>query len=258
MFSNIQVNRYAKDQITVVRNIIVPIMFAPVEKHHQARTEQYSAEPEDENHKRFYLMIPRVALNFTGIQYDPERAVGVNEYRYWQDTSQDGQILNSMFVDYTPSPYNFQFQLSIRADHISDFAQIIEQILAYFNPKLYLRVKEFSFLNIERQLPVILNDVAPDWTNELDTNGQRMINGTINFTIEGWVYRPISTAKMVKVIKTKFYVGNDTVNHEISMSASRANSAGQPEEIPDHFQVSAYDEQQSAYFYLSANEILTQ
>jgi len=256
MFCNIQVNRYAKDGVTVVKNIVVPIQFSPIEKHHAARLESYSAEPEDEANKRFYLMVPRLALNFTGIQYDPDRAVGVNEYRYWQDTSQDGQVINSMFVDYTPTPYNYQFQLSIRSDHISDFAQIIEQILVYFNPKLYLRVKEFSFLNIERELPVILNDVAPDWTDELDTNGQRMINGTINFTIEGWLYRPITAAKMVKIIKTRFYTGSDTMGEEIIMSAFPATSAGLPPSgTPTEFNSSAYNAELNAFYFLSANEI---
>lgn len=201
-FTHLQVNRYNKARTTIVKTIDVPIAFAPVEKTQQDRLENYSAEPESTG-QRYYLQVPRLALVFNGFAYAPDRATAVNDYRYFQ--GQDSQHLNAVFKDIQPSPWNFTYTLFIRTDSISDFSQIIENVLPYFNPKLYLRVKEFSFLNIERDLAVILNDATPDFTDELDKSNMRQINGNITFSVEGWMYKPVDAAKLVKVIRTRYF-----------------------------------------------------
>ena len=254
-FSHIEVHRFTADHSAVVKVIEPPIALAPVEKAHQNRTEDYSAEPQSQG-QRYYMQIPRLALNLNGITYDPNRAIGVNEFRYIDGTSSEAQAINSVFRDYQPTPYNFVYTLSIRTDSMSDFSQIIENILPYFNPKLYLRVKEFSFLNIERELPVILNDITPVFTDELDKHSKRQIDGTITFTVEGWMYRPIDTAKLVKVIKTSYFVGEgNTIDVKYSLSGFAATSAGTPPPDapgPGEFQVSAFDPTTNAYFYMDS------
>lgn len=253
-----EVHRFNKEHTSIVKVIPVPIAFAPVEKTQQDRLEDYTAEPQSLG-QRYYLQVPRVALTFTGLTYAPDRATGVNDQRYFADNTQDSQHINQMFTDLQPTPYNFTYTLHIRTDSVSDFSQIIENIVPYFNPKLYLRVKEFSFLNIERDLSVILNDVAPDFTDELDKNSMRQINGSITFTIEGWMYHPVSTSKLVKVIKTRFFSeGIDStesqMDSQVNVSAYPATSAGLPP--PDaptkgEFQVSAFDPALDAFFYMN-------
>jgi hypothetical protein len=208
-FTHLQVLRYNKARTTVVKEIDVPIAFAPVEKTQQDRLENYTAEPESTG-QRYYLQVPRLALVFNSFVYAPDRATGVNEYRYFQGP--DSQQLNTMFRDIQPSPWNFTYTLFIRTDSMSDFSQIIENILPYFNPKLYIRVKEFSFLNVERDLAVVLNDATPDFTDDLDKHSMRQIDGTISFTVEGWLYKPVDAAKIVKVIRTRYFVDGQPEN----------------------------------------------
>ena len=254
-FSYMQVYRFAKDQQTIVKIIDVPIAFAPVEKTQQDRLEDYTAEPQSLG-QRYYLQVPRLALTFNGMLYAPDRATGVNDDRYFANNTQENQPVNSMFKDSQPTPYNFTYTLYIRTDSVSDFSQIIENILPYFNPKLYLRVKEFSFLNVERDLSVILNDVNPDFTDELDKNSMRQINGSITFTVEGWMYKPVSSTAMVKVIKTRFFAGaldaeNSQMDKQIQVSAYPATSAGlPPPDAPTDFQMSAYDPATDAFYYM--------
>lgn len=218
-------NRYNKARTTIVKTIDVPIAFAPVEKAQQDRLEDYSAEPESTG-QRYYLQVPRLALVFNGFAYAPDRATSVNEYRYFQ--GQDSQHLNAVFKDIQPSPWNFTYTLFIRTDSISDFSQIAENILPYFNPKLYIRVKEFSFLNIERDLSVVLNDATPDFTDELDKHSMRQINGTITFTVEGWLYKPVDSAKLVKLIRTRYFfegeAAKDTLMDENGITHTPANA----------------------------------
>ena len=254
-FDNIQCDRYDKSG-NITKEIIVPIMFAPISKIQQQRTESYSVEPEDSAHKRFYISIPRIALNLVDIAYDPTRSFGVNETRYWKDNTKDVSELNSFFEDIVPTPYNLTYNLEIRSENISDLACIFEQILPFFNPKIYLAISEFSFLNIKRDLPVIISSVTNKWSEELEVNEYRKIDAAITLVVEAFLYRPITTAKVVKVIKTRFWIGNssgtEALGHEIDLSAFPANSAGGPPSgAPTDYDISAYDTEVSAYGYMS-------
>jgi len=256
-FRGMQVYRYNKARTQVSQIIDVPITFSPVEKFHQDRTEDYTAEPESQG-RRYIYKIPRIALTLNSIDYAPDRAIGPNEYRYFKDNQGENGLVNQVFRDFQPAPYNFTFTLSIRADQMNDFIQLLENILPYFNPKLYLRVKEFQFLNLERDLQVILNSVTPDFTDELDKFNNRQMNGSVVFTVEGWQYRPVTRSAIVKVIHTRFWVGQngsyaDPMDRHISLSAFSANTDGTPSEIPPHL-MSGYDAALSAYYYLSSHE----
>jgi hypothetical protein len=257
-FTGMTVNRYAKDGITIIESIDVPYMFSPVSKIYMDRLQDFSAEPESLG-QRYYQTTPRLALNLTSVDYDSNRVVGAQEQRFFKDSE-----LNSLFSDLMPTPYNFSFSLGIKTRRIGDFSQILENILPYFNPKLYLSVKEFSFLNIERDLPVSLLGSPLNFTDTLDKTQMREINGDINFLVEGYLYRPISTQKMVKIIKTKFYVGyteepsvDATLVHEFQVSAVPATSAGDlpVSGVPEDFTTSAFDILSNQYYFTSANDV---
>ena len=235
-FRGIQVYRYVKNSTSISKIIDVPITFSPIDKSQQARLEDYSQEQAgnvptragESTGSRYILQVPRIDLSLTNIAYDPGRAAGVNDYRYFQDNTQEGQIINAMFKDYNPAPYNYTYTLYIKTDYMNDFAQIMENILPYFNPKLNLRVKEFSFLNLERDLQVTLENPNIDFGNtDLTKLDMRQLNGDISFVVEGFQYRPVTQAKMVKVITTKFFVGPienaDTTAETFSMDISAAD-----------------------------------
>lgn len=249
-FSHIQVHRFNKEHTTVVKVIDVPLTFAPVEKAQQDRTEDYTVEPESLG-QRYYLQIPRLALNLNSITYSPERAAGVNEFRYFADNTPEGKLLNSSFKDSIPTPYNLTYTLFIRTDSMADFSQIIENIIPYFNPKLYLRVKEFSFMNLERDLSVILNDISPAFTDELDKTQKRQIDGTITFTVEGWFYKPVSTAKLVKLIKTRFYTDGTLIDGTFNLSSTGPDAPLSALPPAGTYNVSAFDPSTNTYFFIS-------
>jgi hypothetical protein len=215
-FSHMEVHRFNKARTQIVNILNPPIAFAPVEKAFQTRTENYTAEPESTG-QRYYQTLPRLALNLNSIVYDPNRATGVNEQRTF--IAGDGET----HIDLMPTPYNFGYTLSIRSEYLSDLSQIIENILPYFNPKLYLRVKEFSWMTLERDLPVILNGFTPAFSDELDKSQKRQLDATIDFTVEAYMYKPVTDAVLVNEFVVNFYAGSQTVNEldrTINLSAT--------------------------------------
>jgi len=204
-FSHMEIHRFNKDRTQLIKIVNVPILFAPTEKAYQTRAEDYTAESESKG-IRYYQTLPRLALNLNSITYDPSRATGVNEQREF--IAGNGETR----VDLMPTPYNFGYTLSIRAEYLTDLSMIIEGVLPYFNPQLYLRVKEFSWMNIERDLPVILNNFTPAFSDELNKEQKRQLDATIDFTVQGFMYKPITDAVLVEEFIVRFYAGNQTIN----------------------------------------------
>ena len=119
MFNDIRVVKYDSNNIPIGEKE-VPITFGPVEKYHQDRLEDHYYDMNNvEHNKRYYLQIPRIALVPTGITYDPDRATGVNEWRYWyqQSLELNGAEIDEVFSDYQPTPCNFSFTVYIKNDN---------------------------------------------------------------------------------------------------------------------------------------------
>jgi hypothetical protein len=204
-FSHMEVHRFNKDRTQLIKIINPPLMFTPLEKVYMSRTEDYTVEPESQG-IRYYQTLPRLALQFDGAAYAPDRVTGANEQREF--LSKDGQTR----VDFMPTPWNFTYTLSFKAEYISDWSQIVESILPYFNPKLYLRVKEFSWLNLERDIPITLNSFTPSFSDELDKTQKRSLDSQINFTAEGYLYKPVTDAVLVEEFIARFYCGDQSIN----------------------------------------------
>lgn len=218
MFNDMIVTKY-DSSATVVETKNVPIQWGPIEKEHRDRLENHYFDTSgNEIGDRFYLTIPRMSLLMTGISYNPDRAYGVNEWRYWflETLELSGSSIQNMFSDYQPTPYDLNFELHIRADRMDYFSQILENILPYFNPKLYLRVKEFSFLNVERDLPVKLDSVIPDIRDELNETEMRQCNATLSLTVEAFMYRPFTESGMIHIINSRYYIGGSAPSYNTS------------------------------------------
>lgn len=206
MFNDIRIVKYDSNNSPISEKK-VPITFGPVEKYHQDRIEDHYFDADNVEHNdRYYLQIPRIALVPNGIVYDPERASGVNEWRYWMQESLDlsESEIDTIVSDYQPTPYNFTFSVYIKNDSMDYMSQILENILPYFNPTLMLRVNEFSFLNIERDIPVSLDGVGYEFIDDETNADTRYVNATLNLTVKGYMYRPFVMSKVINVINSKY------------------------------------------------------
>lgn len=229
MFNNFKVVKHDRDGNAIIeRN--VPITWGPVEKYHLDRIENHYVDADGIQHNiKYYEEIPRMALTLNGIVYNSERATGVNQWRTWFKESLELNDANTevdtILTDYQPTPYDYNFTLSIKADSTDNLAQILENILPYFNPKLMLRVKEFSFLNIERDLPVKMDGVNPEFVGDEGENDTKFVNATINLTVEGWAYRKFAYSKVINVINKK-YIRNDTGIYLEGFSVTAVETSG--------------------------------
>ena len=191
-----------------------------------------------------------MAVVLNGIAHDPDRATGVNQWRTWfaeslEFSGTDSEIDN-VLTDYQPTPYNYNFTLYIKTDSTDYLAQILENILPYFNPSLQLRVKEFSFLNIERDLQVSMDGVNPEFVDDMGESDTKFVNASINLTVKGWAYRKFLYSKIIKVINTKYVIQNNSVYLEgfsvsaVQTSGATESTSGTPIDVSAIPPLSAY------------------
>ena len=217
LFNDVVVMKYDANDV-IIEEKKVPITFSPTEKYHKDRLENHTFDSDNvEHNQNYYIQIPRLALSLNGIVFDPSRSMSVNTTREWFTSSLEmpENIQRTILTDFQPTPYNYNFTLSLLNDNFDYFSQITENILPYFNPSLALRVKEFSFLNIERDLIVKMDGITTDFSEDMDENDTRKINCSLNMTIEGFMYRKWSVSNVIKNINYKFLNITESANESI-------------------------------------------
>lgn len=185
----------------VVDNVLyensVPITWGSMERLNYHTDEAYV-----ENGKGFQSHLPRMGLTLDGFTYDSNRKVArlAKEYMH---------ITNDISApQYPPVPYTFEFTLHIMTKTLEDYFQIIEQIIPYYNPSRNMNIKEIPFQEDTVSTKVEISSISFDPDIDYDENGQqRLVNGSISYTLYGNVYMPIKhqDPAIIHQVFTEFY-----------------------------------------------------
>lgn len=249
MFNDIVVKKYDRSN-NVVKSISVPIRLGPVDKMHDSRREDYNITNEP-----FYMTLPRMAVVGPQLSYNPERATSVNTVRHFYNETLGLDLLSDFHSDPHPTPYDFQYDLHIRSQDMVYYAQILENILPYFNPSRSLRVKEFSFLNVERSLIVKFNgDASLETNEEMGESEIDQYSTVLSFVVEGWMYYPKFESSIIKKINSKYYV-NTTGDYTDGYKTEEYETSGYTgtSAFPDVYETSGYDATSDTYWVTSAD-----
>ena len=199
-FANIYVRRYDDSGLKTkghYKEILVPLKFGPMSKYFQRRTEDASG-------KRQYIQLPTMAVTFGGFQFSSARSVSSKVRRFMLDPDKY-KYPDDFLSDCMPSPWDIELNLAIKTESFQDFCQIIEQIVPWFNPSIYLHVKEYENVDINRDIQVTLNGLSTEITEEVEEDGKRYVSGSLSFTAAAQMYKPLAaTSNMIKFINTHY------------------------------------------------------
>jgi len=187
LFNNISVKRKDKDGNTV-NSVKVPLSYGPKQKFLTRLIE----EP-DLNAPEVALRLPRMSFEITGFNYDT--SVKLNKMNTLSTPSMGGGIDTVL----NPVPYILNFQLIVYAKNQDDALQVVEQIIPFFNPEYVVTLKEIPELNINRDIPIVLQNITYTDDYEGDFASRRVLQYVLDFTMKTYFYGPIS--KNVGVIK---------------------------------------------------------
>jgi len=101
---------------------------------------------------------------------------------------------------FAPAPYDIEFQLNVMTKYNEDGTKIIEQILPFFKPDCTVSVKLIDELGTYFDIPIVLNSVSQEDTYEGDFESRRALIWTLNFTMKGYFFGPVSTKKQITFV----------------------------------------------------------
>jgi len=204
IFTNIYIQRADPYDVIETQSIKVPLHQSSKDKFYY-QLMQYANKVNDP----FSILLPRISYYMTSMNFASERKKNsLNAYRT------DGGLTdpNKMIKFFEPSPWDFHFSMTVWALHESDNNQIIEQILPYFEPHLFISVNEMPTLGISRKVSVELNSVNRNLNLDSgeDTNN-RTIQWDLSFTLKGFLYKANVEADVIKktIVKIRDYDAMD-------------------------------------------------
>ncbi len=198
LFNDIAITR--KDSSgTEVQTMKVPLAYGPKQKFITRLTQDPGAT------QAVALTLPRIGFEIQSFDYDPSRKLN-RTIRLKKVANTNDKKLKQMSTQYTPVPYNMNFELFVMAKNSDDGIQIIEQILPYFQPEYTVSIKEVPDMDIVRDVPFVLNSVGYEDTYEGDFQTRRAIIYTLAFTAKSYVYGPVTTAKPITKVQADTYI----------------------------------------------------
>lgn len=189
-FNDIKIARYSDDGSTIDRWIKVPIKHSVKEKVYYWLDERKDDE-----------MLPMITSYISAIDYAADRKVN-SFYAFTSDCSNIAEGSVSQFLH--PCPYNLTFTMNIWALHMTDIDQIMEQILPFFCPHIFVRVY-LSDLDTSFDVKIIFRSATPEVSHEMADIEYRVLNYTLDFEVQTWFFKPTSDVGLIKKIYGSYF-----------------------------------------------------
>ena len=196
LFNNVKITR-SDTEGNVNTLIKVPITYAPKDKM-LARVNQDPAI----DRPTATIPLPAISFEMGKMTYDGTRKLNT----IGKLSVKDADNASKFKYQYNPVPYNIQFRVYVYAKNAEDGTKIIEQILPYFTPDWTTTVTLIPEMNINMDIPVILNNIEYQDTYDGSFKERRAIIWSLDLVLKGYLYGPVKKSGIIKFVNTNFYI----------------------------------------------------
>lgn len=195
------------------KSIEVPIAYGPKERY------LTRAQQNPDLQRPVNLVYPRIAYELLETKYAADRKL--NSAGFCTTGSSSAGTLK---VQNNPAPYDYHFRLEVIARNTDDGLQIVEQILPFFTPILTVSANLIPEMNYApTQIPITLNSVNQQEVYEGSFTDPEHVIWTLDFTLNGYVYGPITSSKVIKEVFINFYTpSTNTASQGPAANTSKA------------------------------------
>lgn len=208
MFNQIKIGRYDANG-KELEQFLVPLLYGGKEKY----VSRLEGDPNLD--KKVQITLPVMSYEMTDMSYDANRKLNSN----FRNVSSHGEQ-NSVLAVYNPVPFDFDFSLFAYVRNFEDGAQLIEKILPYFTPDYTISVNLIPEMGLIKQLPIILKNVSHEneYEGSYDSDIRRIV-WTLNFTVKGYLYGPVSEPKIIRTSITNIFSGENDSAITVKMNS---------------------------------------
>lgn len=201
LFNNISVVRKNAEN-NAEQIISVPITYGP-KMHWLTRTTQ---DPDLVERNNTAIQLPRISFEIIGLNYDGERKLQTLN-RTTKRANTDSSLV---YTQFTPVPYDINFQLTIYSKNADDALQIVEQIVPYFNPDYTATLKLIENVDYSVDVPVILASIVNEDSYEGSLPAdRRYIFYTLLFNMKAYFWGPTRKGGLIKKAFVNFYTDTE-------------------------------------------------
>ena len=183
---------------TDVQSLKVPLAYGPKQKF----MVRLDADPNLD--QKVAITLPRIGFEIAGFDYDPSRKLNRIIKKKKVSNTEDKK-LKQMSTQYSPVPYNLNFELFVMTKNSDDGIQIVEQILPFFQPEYTVTIKEVPEMDVIRDVPIVLNSIGYEDTYTGSFTERRAIIYTFRFVAKAYVYGPVTTSKPITKAEATVY-----------------------------------------------------
>jgi len=198
LFNNIRITKTdsSNNQISLIK---VPITYAPKDKMLARLLQDPNIDRQSAT-----ITLPVISFEMGKMQYDGSRKLNTINRIAVKDTTNQSKLS----YQYNPVPYNIDFKVYIYAKNTEDGTKIIDQILPYFTPDWTTTINIIPEMNINIDIPIILNNI--NYSDNYDGKyiDRRSIIWSLDLVLKGYIYGPVKKSNIIKFIKTNFYIPN--------------------------------------------------
>ena len=209
-FNDIKIARYTPDGKAIEKYVEVPIKLSVKEKFYY-----WLKERKDDK------MLPMITAWISSIDWASDRAVN-DKFEICKGANTDTLEWASYLH---PIPYNLTVTMNIWALHMVDIDQIMEQILPFFAPHIFVRVF-LEDVGIEFDVKCIFRSATPEVSHEMADDEYRVINYSLDFELQTWFFKPIETTKLIGKIFTTMYTDQDSFENRDPTSTMTSGASG--------------------------------
>jgi len=242
LFNNIKVER-KNSTGGLEQTFKIPIAYGPREK--------FLARIEDNPDATALtaIKLPRMSFEITSVNYAPSRKLSTINKIMSRKNINGVNVYDKVF---NPAPYDIGFRLDIMAKTMEDGLRIVEQILPYFTPEWTVSAKLLGndFDNVT-DIPLILDSVSIDDSYAADFLTRRVLTFTLNFTMKGYFFGPVTESKLIKLTTVNLY-SDSTANTGIVTTTIRPGltASGEPTSNADLSVAFSQIEEDDNYGYI--------
>ena len=156
-----------------------------------------------------FNFLPRLVLSFEGMNKAPERQTN----KFQKLTKRIYDVDNSrpaLDVAYNSVAYDYQFTLLLQARGLTIASQVVEEIMAQFNPSMNLEIFEFPIFEKPTETQILISDPAFELLDEYEEIDINIVQVTMDITVRGNVYSPIEMSGPLETIKLFTHIWENT------------------------------------------------
>jgi hypothetical protein len=204
LFTDIHLKRKTSANV-VLADFRVPVIYASKKKSYM----ELNANLESAATK-----LPIISIYMENIRYDGTRQKS-SLYGHDFISKLDNNI--KKHID-NPSPWIFDFSVTLYSKRNSDIYKMLQQILPTLCPMVVKNINIMPAINLSDETKIIYNDNVNNSENEFTVapDSNKICLYTLNFSLFGWLFPPIKEKKIVKIIELYTAGQKNTIINEYS------------------------------------------